>query len=263
MKKFLRFALIAALGATAPVDAATGARVARLTKQVKIIQPHGASHAAAVNEIIPNGAAIETGVASQTELLLANGGLIRLGANTLVRLNNAPRRWDLLRGAILVKIPRGNEGEIVSGSVVASLGGTTSLLEFYPQAYTKLIALDGTARLYLPRIVGESVLVDAGQLLMFQAKAAARSLPNPVDIDLKRMMATSLLIKGFPPLGSESSIAQGMDDQKKQKSNGALADTNLVIFGRGTLVSLVPPTAEASPSPSPKRKTPTTGVEGR
>ena len=164
---------------------------------------------------------------------------------------------NLARGAVLIHAPKGANARVATSNVVSVLSGTTSVLEYYPKGYIKLIVLEGTARMFMPEKIGESVLVNAGQMLMFHAVPAPGALPNPVDIDLRRMMATSQLIKGFAPLGSEASIAEGMQDQSKQKLAGALAETNLVIFGRGTLVSLVPPDSTAksgaTPSPSPHK----------
>jgi hypothetical protein len=237
-----------------PADAAQ-ARISRITKEVKLLQGQSAPRAAILNETIGNGTAIETAAGAQAELRFDNGALVRLGQNSVFNLKDGSRRMELVRGAVLVRAAKGSgDVRIATGNVASSVRGTTSLLEHYPGAYTKLISLEGTARMFMPGVIGESVLVNAGQLLMFHTKPAATSLPNPVDIDLNRLAATSLLIKDFAPLGSESSIARGMQNQKKQKSEGALADTNLVIFGRGTLVSLVPPEAEnakSTPSPTP------------
>lgn len=227
------------------------ARITRIVKEVKILHS-GSVHTARLNESLAKGASIQTGVGAQAEMRFENGTLVRLASGTLLRLVDGPSRLELVRGAILARAPKdAGDARIDSGQVASAVQGTTSLLEFYPRAYTKLIVLDGTARMFMPSVIGESVLVEAGQLLMFQARVANASLPNPVDIDLRRMMATSRLIRGFPALGSEGSIAEGMQGQKRQKSEGALADTNLVIFGRGTMVSLVPP--EATPSAKPKK----------
>jgi hypothetical protein len=257
---FLIIAVVV-LGNPARLSAADAneARITRLKKEAKI-----SGRTAALNDLVRSGSTVETGAGSQAELRFGNGTLVRLAASTVLKITSGTRKMDLIRGAVLVRAPKNSgDAELVTADVNSNLAGTTSVLEFYPKAYTKLIVLEGTARMFMPRIMGESVLVNAGQLLMFQAKAVSTSLPNPVDIDLKRMMATSLLIQGFPPLGSESSIAEGMQNQKKQKSEGGLADTNLVIFGRGTLVSLVPPDAEqakstATPSPSPVKKSSST-----
>ncbi len=214
-------------------------------------------------EAIASGRPIQTGAGTQAEMTFPNGVLVRLGQNSIFAVKQGTSRFELRRGAMLVRAPR-SAGEILitTGSAVSSVAGTTSLIEHYPEAYTKLLSIEGTARMFMPGHIGESVLVEPGQLIMFHLKPAPTGLPNPVDFDIQRLMATSRLIKGYPPLGSESSIAAKERDQKKQKSAGALADTNLVIFGRGTLVSLTPATPDdqlerltgkPTPTPTPKR----------
>ncbi|PZR75842.1 MAG: hypothetical protein DLM73_04130 [Chthoniobacterales bacterium] len=237
------------LFAQATTVAASSARLTRLTKGVKVARA-SESHPAVLNETIANGSMIETGAGAQAELRLDTGTIVRLGQNSVLDLRDL-HRMTLRRGAMLVLAPKGSDAQVATGNVISVVSGTTSLLEHYPEAYIKLISREGTSRMFMPSVVGESVLVKAGQLLMFHTKPAPTGLPNPVDIDINRLLTTSQLIKGFAPLGSESSIAEGARDQKQQKSKGALADTNLVIFGRGTLVSLVPPAAEATPPPSP------------
>ena len=225
-------------------------RVTRLNKDVKLQVGRGAFHPARLGETLGNDTLIQTGPGSQAELRFDDQALVRLGQNSVLKLNES-HRFELLRGAILVRAVKGNDLQIATGAAISAVGGTTSLLEHYSEAYIKLISLEGTARIYMPSVIGESVLVNPGQLLMFHTKPKPAGLPNPVDIDIGRLLASSQLIKGFAPLGSEASIAEGARAQKKQKSDGALADTNLVIFGRGTLVSLVPPSAETTPKPTP------------
>jgi len=245
----------------ASFDFAEGAeaRVTRVVKDVEVLVAPKPPRRAVLNDAIQDGMALQTGVNSQTELQFTNGGLARLGSNTVFGIGRGTRRMGLAQGAMLIRAPAGaGEAQVKTASVSTDVKGTTSILEYYPNGYIKLIVLEGTARMFMPGVLGESVLVNAGQLLMFHTKTMPTSLPSPVDVDLKRLTATSLLIQGFPPLGSESSISKGVQSQTKQKSEGALADTNLVIFGRGTLVNLVPPSAEESarlstskPSPSP------------
>ncbi len=229
---------------------AASARITRVTKDVKVLRAPAGPRPAVLNEAVADGSVIETGPGAQTELRFNTGALVRLGQNSVLDLRDFSR-MELRRGAMLVHAGSGSAVQVAAGNVVSEASGTTSLLEHYPEAYTKLISLEGTARMFMPAVVGESVLVNPGQLLMFHTKPKPTGLPNPVDIDIDRLRATSQLIRGFTPLGNEASIAEGARAQKKQKSDGALADTNLVIFGRGTLVSIVPPTADASPKPSP------------
>jgi hypothetical protein len=69
-----------------------------------------------------------------------------------------------------------------------------------------------------------------------------------VDVDLDRLLKTSLLIVDFPPLGSQTLIAKESEKQQRAKSKRNLIDTNLVIFGKGTLVSLTNPAQMAAAS---------------
>jgi hypothetical protein len=77
-----------------------------------------------------------------------------------------------------------------------------------------------------------------------------KSLPDPVDVDLGRILKTARLIIDFPALGSQSLIAKESEKQQRAKSKRSLIDTNLVIFGKGTVVSLTnpaQPTAASQP----------------
>ena len=85
------------------------------------------------------------------------------------------------------------------------------------------------------------MLIKPGQMLI--VKPDAKRLPDPVDVDLDRLMKTCVLITDFPPLGSTPLIAEEIKHQHDQKVDGDLIDTNLVIVGRGTLVTLIDPTS--------------------
>jgi hypothetical protein len=65
------------------------------------------------------------------------------------------------------------------------------------------------------------------------------TVSDPVDVDIGRFITTSRFITDFPPLRSEKSILAEGQKQQREKSRKTLIDTNLVIFGGGTLVSLV------------------------
>jgi hypothetical protein len=88
------------------------------------------------------------------------------------------------------------------------------------------------------------------------------ALSDPVDFDIDRFVKTSRFIVDLPPLRSEQLIAIETQKQRRDKSKKVLIDTNLVIFGGGTLVSLVDPskldigavktTGGSTPNPPPK-----------
>src|SRR5438445_1525971 len=104
---------------------------------------------------------------------------------------------------------------------------------------------------------------------MMSVNPKSTRLAVPVDVDLDRLVRTSLLLAPpFGPLGSETLMAGSTLDQLGKKTAGTLLDTNLVIFGRGTLVTMVdpasldvvdqaraageePPTATPRPTPTP------------
>jgi hypothetical protein len=67
------------------------------------------------------------------------------------------------------------------------------------------------------------------------------AVSDPVDFDISRFTKTSCLISDFPPLRSEHSIVAEGQKQQREKSKKTLIDTNLVIFGGGTRMSLVGP----------------------
>jgi hypothetical protein len=60
-----------------------------------------------------------------------------------------------------------------------------------------------------------------------------------VDFDIARFVKTSRFVVDLPPLRSEKLIAAESQKQQQEKSKKTLIDTNLVIFGGGTRVSVL------------------------
>jgi hypothetical protein len=229
------------------------AAITQLVNSVQLRPGQEAPRAAVLNDNVPDGTTVATGLDSRTELTFADQALARLSANTIFSFNKGTRSLDLAEGAMLLRVPKGlGSARITTGAVTAAINGTTVIVECHPHAYLKFISLEGTARLYLKRRWGESVLVRPGQVLI--TNPDAKSLPDPVDVDLERLLKTSLLITDFPPLGSQNLIAKESEKQQRAKSKRRLIDTNMVIFGKGTLVSLTNPaqmTAASHPVPAP------------
>ena len=137
---------------------------------------------------------------------------------------------------MLLRVPKGAGGaKISSSAITAAITGTTVMVETHPltkqrkDSYYKFIVLEGTARLFLPGQVGESVLVKAGQMIIMPS--GAKKIPEAADVDIQKIMQSSLLITGFPPLGSETLIALEENRQNQQKTSGQLHETNLMIAG--------------------------------
>ena len=230
------------------------ARVTQVVKDVKLLPNAAAARPAVVSDQVRDGTAVRTGIESRAELTFTDSTLARLGANTIFSFTEGTRNLDLKDGVMLLRVPKNAGGaKINTAAVTAAITGTTVMLEYHPHSYIKFIILEGTGRVFLPHRLGESVLVHAGQMLI--TKPEAKNLPSPVDVDVKKIMKTSRLIRGFAKLGSEPLIAQVEAIQDAEKANGQVFETNLAIFGAGTDVALLNPThaelLQSTPTPSP------------
>ncbi len=215
---------------------ANEARVTRVKNHVQLADSKNAARRASLNDIVHEETVVRTGNASRAELGFSDETVVRLAAHTAFDFDRGTRGLNLKEGTVLVQAPKeANRATIHGGSVAAEVAGTTAMIEYYAGVY-KFLVLEGTARLYRPGHLGDSVLVRAGQMVFGNSEAA---LSDPVDVDIDRFMKTSRFITDFPPLRSEKSIAAESQKQQREKSNKTLIDTNLVIFGGGTQVSAV------------------------
>jgi hypothetical protein len=239
------------LGSIALVGAIVGARstiatelkeatVTQLINDVQLLPAQAAARPAALSDKVPDATTVRTGMDSRTELTFPDQALARLSANTISSFTKGMRNLDLIEGAMLLAVPKEASGaKISTAAVTAAIAGTTVIVEYHPHGYIKFISLEGTARLYLKCRWGESVLVRPGQMLI--TTPDAKGLPDPVDVDLDRLLKTSRLIVDFPSLSSQHLMAKESERQRRAKSKRSLLDTNLVIFGKGTVVSLTNP----------------------
>ncbi|MEO5719721.1 MAG: FecR family protein, partial [Chthoniobacterales bacterium] len=217
------------------------ARVTQVIKDVKLLPKAASPRPAAVSDPVQEDTAVRTGVESRAELTFTDETLARLGANTIFSFDQGTRNLELGGGAMLLRVPKDAGGaQINTAAITAAITGTTMLLEYHPDAYCKFMMLEGVARIFRNKETGQSVLLHPGQMLIVNPNGTG--LPEPVDFDLKRMMQTSLLITGFGPLPSAGLIAHEIALQDAKKNDGGLLQTNLVIFGAGTAVSLLDPT---------------------
>jgi FecR protein len=210
------------------------ARVTRVKNHVQLADFKNARRAS-VNEIVHEETVVRTGNEARAELGFSDETVVRLAANTAFDFNRGTRGLNLKEGAVLVQAPREANGTTIhAGSVTAAVAGTTVMIEYHPGFY-KFLVLEGTARSYRPGHLGDSVLVRAGQMVFGNPEAA---LSDPVDVDIDRFMKTSRFVTDFPSLRSQKSIVAESQKQQREKSSKTLLDTNLVIFGGGTQVSL-------------------------
>lgn len=235
--------LCALFAVTAAAQGGSAARVTRVIKDVKIIEGQN-TRVAALNAAVPEGAVVRTAAGSRAEITLSDQIVVRFAGNTFLSLGAGA--LALNQGAILFEAPRGSRNaKIAVGAITVDTTGTTGILERFGGSYVKILLLQGKARVFLPRKIGESVLVDAGQILI--AKPDAKTLPEAADFDIARLYKTSVLTNaGFRQLASKPLIDRAIAVQKK---NPKLNATNLVIFGRGTMVNLVDPAPSIAPTP--------------
>lgn len=234
-----------ALGAMAVLAQGSGAvlkeaRVTQVVKDVKILASHVEARPATLSDTVRGDTAVRTGVESRAELTFGDLSIARLGANTIFSFNEGSRTVELGNGAILLRVPKGSGGaKIQTAAVTAAITGTTVIVEYHPKSYAKYLVLEGTMRIYLKGVIGESMLLGPGEMMILNPNA--KRLSEKVNFDLERLLSTSLFIQGFRPLPSEPLMAMVKRDQLEKKTTGELIDTNLVIFGRGTLVTLTDP----------------------
>ena len=223
------------------------ATVTRIINDVQLHPEQTAPRPAILNDKVSSGTAVQTGTDSRTELIFTDQTLARLGANSVFGFKDGTPNLELREGAVLLETPRNAKGvKIRTAGFAAAITGTTIMFESYP-TYYKFLVLNGTGRLFRPGHFGDSVLVSAGQMVFGQPNAA---LSDPVDFDIARFLKTCRFIVDFPPLPSETLMAYASEKQQRAKSKKTLIDTNLVIFGGGTVVSLTNP-AQANAASHP------------
>jgi hypothetical protein len=222
------------IGAAPPNEA----RMTYVANNVRVAATAGALLPVFTGQVVVAGATINNGVKARSELTFGNRTVARLGAKTILNLQTGPAAMELREGAMLFQIPKGSRAKITSASLVVTSKRATGLLERNQDSYIKLLLLEGEARVALSHRMGESILVKSGQILIANPKTA--SLPEAAYFDIARALQTCRLISEFPPLRNQDSIALAARKQNHLTSNGAFVPSNLVIFGRGTLVSAVP-----------------------
>ena len=211
------------------------ARVTRVKNHVQLADSKNIARRALVNDIVHEQTIVRTGNGSRAEVTFSDETVVRLTAHTAFDFVRGTRGLNLGDGAVLVQAPKeANGATIHAGSVAAAVAGTTVMIEYHPGFY-KFLVLEGTARTYRPGHLGDSVLVGPGQMVFGNPESA---LSDPVDVDIDRFMKTSRFITDFPPLRSAKSIVAESQKQQRAKSTKTLVDTNLVIFGGGTQVSV-------------------------
>src|SRR5689334_344087 len=154
----------------------------------------------------------------------------------------------LQKGTMLLQVPKGLGGaKIHTASVTAAITGTTIMMEYVPNKDIKVLVLEGTLRLSMNGRFGDSLLLTPGKMVIMPP--AARRIPDPVTVDLKKVVQTSTLVNmhgkrgkqtttDAPALPTMSKIEKEVAQQQSGKDSHKVLDTNLVILGKGTKVTI-------------------------
>ena len=205
---------------------AAGTREARVTQVVHNVQtvaPNAAPRAASVNDNVRPGTAVRTGSDSRAELTFTSRKLTRLGASTVFSFGEGARDFDLASGSILLDAPKNSGGARIN-TAVATVAGTsfTAMAEYHPKSGPKFIILEGGGSVSLKHHPGETRALHAGQMII--VRPGATKLPEPQDVDLSKLIKTSLLIAKFPPLPNLNLILREAGDQQNLPPSSYVID---------------------------------------
>src|ERR1700719_1826076 len=224
----------------------TEARVTKIINQVQLVDPAAGDRDARLNDVVRDEVALTTGIKSRSELLFQDNTLTRLGPESYFSFKGGTRDLTLQKGTLLLQVPKGHGGaKIHTAAVTAAITGTTIMMEYVPGKDIKVLVLEGTLRLSMNGRFGDSLLLTPGKMVIMSP--GARRIPDPVTIDLKKVVQTSTLVNmhgknkkqagaNTPPLPSMSKIEHEVTQQLSGKDAHRLVDTNLVILGKGTNV---------------------------
>ncbi len=222
-RQFPTSALVAlALAAcTTPVLAATSsqkeARVTQIIRDVKLLPESDDARPAEVNDRVHEDTAVRTGDRSRSELTFLDLTIARLGADSVFSFREGGRDVELGAGSMLLRVPKNsNGGAIRNQAVTVGITGTTVIFESHRTGRSKLIVLEGHARISLVRYPRQRAFLRAGQ--MVDVPAGATTMPAPVNINLQQVMNNSPLITDFPPLPSRDLIADAIRQQQSVPS---------------------------------------------
>jgi hypothetical protein len=273
--------LVAACYLFAADSAKKEARVTRIVNDVQIMPANAPAEAATLDELVQEKTGVRTGDESRSELTFEDLTITRLGANTIFSFDRAGRTAELAAGTMLLRVPKNSGGATIKASAVTvGITGTTVIFGGDATGNGKLIVLEGSAQMRLNANPKQSKRVTAGEML--DVKAGAKVLPNPVTVDIQRIMDTDPLITDFPPLPSQDLIVAAMTHhppsaktrpvyQGKPVSGQPVGGPPVVSQPVGP-VGYPPPGhvpmppryhPTPTPTPRPKHKVPPRGTVGR
>ena len=100
------------------------AKVTQVIQDVKVLPSNASPRAAAVNDDVRHGTAVQTGVQSRSELTFKDQTITRLGEKTIFSVGQGSRSIDLGTGQFLLYAPKKAGGaKVKMGPVTAAISG--------------------------------------------------------------------------------------------------------------------------------------------
>ncbi|HJT46488.1 MAG TPA: FecR domain-containing protein [Chthoniobacterales bacterium] len=246
IKTFLIAAFVATFSTLVLAGPLTEARVTKIVNEVKLVDPAAGDRDAKLDDVVRDQIALTTGIKSRSELVFQDNTLTRLGPESYFSFKGGTREMNLQKGTLLLQVPKGLGGaKIHTASVTAAITGTTIMMEYVPNRDIKVLVLEGTLRLSMNGRFGDSLLLTPGKMVIMPPNA--RRIPDPVTVDLKKVVQTSTLVNMHSKKGKQtgtdqsslpsiSKIEKEVNQQGTGKDSHKLVDTNLIILGKGTNV---------------------------
>jgi len=229
---------------------ATEARVTQIIRDVKLLPSAADARPAVVNDKVAEDTGVRTGGDSRSELTFPDLTITRLGSNTVFSFSKAGRTAKVDSGSILLRVPKDSGGGTVkTNAVTVAVTGTTLIFESGRGGKSKLITLEGSARMALVKKPRDFRYVRAGQML--DVPAGATTLPNPVNIDINQLMKTHPLITDFPPLPSRDLIYASAPPPEPPSSSGPNIRISPIISIIGGLTGPTGPRGPRRPPSKP------------
>src|SRR5947207_8154572 len=202
----------------------TESTVTEIIKEVNLLPVNAAAASPAkLKDVVKAPDRVRTGAESRTELTAPDHTITRIGANTAFSFETKERVLNLEKGSLLFHSPKGaGGGTIKSGGASAAVLGTTLMVAATANGGFKVIVLEGQGRVTLPN--GKRVNLNAGQMVFVLSGGAGFS--DVLDINLAKLVAGSLLVKGFShELPSVAKIDTAIKKQNDQLKKGRAVDT--------------------------------------
>src|SRR6516165_6910465 len=120
----LSFALASGIPNQVRADELKEAKVTQVIQDVRVRPSNASPRPAAVNDDVRQGAAVQTGVQSRSELTFKDQTITRLGEQTIFSVGQGPRTIDLGSGQFLLYAPKkAGSAKVKAGAITAAITG--------------------------------------------------------------------------------------------------------------------------------------------